>query len=168
MPRAGGVDAPWGRTSRPRGIAAICGWEHDHVSWSGLLITVGCALGGILVLWILLFVALCRYKPDDIGIRDALRLLPDLIRMLRRLAADPDVPRGVRIRLWLLLGYLLMPIDLVPDFIPIIGYADDVVIVALALRSVTSRAGPDALKRHWPGTPEGLAALRRLAGFTTP
>jgi uncharacterized membrane protein YkvA (DUF1232 family) len=68
--------------------------------------------------------------------------------------------------LWLLLGYLALPIDLVPDFIPVIGYADDAVIVVLALRSVTRRAGPEALERHWPGTPEGLAAIRRLARLT--
>jgi uncharacterized membrane protein YkvA (DUF1232 family) len=71
----------------------------------------------------------------------------------------------VRVRLWLLLGYLALPVDLVPDFIPVIGYADDAVIVALALRSVTRHAGADALERHWPGTPEGLAAVRRLAGL---
>jgi uncharacterized membrane protein YkvA (DUF1232 family) len=62
----------------------------------------------------------------------------------------------------LLLAYLALPIDLIPDFIPVLGYADDAVIVALVLRSVTRRAGPDALAEHWPGTPDGLAALRRL------
>ncbi|QNE21319.1 DUF1232 domain-containing protein [Kribbella qitaiheensis] len=76
-------------------------------------------------------------------------------------------PRGVRVRLWLLLIYLGLPFDLVPDFIPVVGYADDVVIVALALRSVTHHAGPAALERHWPGTPDGLAAIRRLAGLPT-
>lgn len=57
-----------------------------------------------------------------------------------------------------------MPIDLIPDFIPIFGYADDAIIVALALRSVARRAGGEALERHWPGTTEGLLAIRRLAG----
>ena len=77
---------------------------------------------------------------------------------------DPTLPRGVRVRLALLAGYLLLPIDLVPDFIPVIGYADDALIVVWALRSVTRSVGPEALDRHWPGTPEGLAALRLLAG----
>ena len=76
-----------------------------------------------------------------------MRLLPDLLRLLRRLAADGSLPRGVRVRLWLLLGYLALPIDLVPDFIPVLGYA-----------------GADAVMWHWPGTPEGLAALQRLTG----
>lgn len=93
-----------------------------------------------------------------------MRLLPDLLRLLRRLAADGSLPRGVRVRLWLLLGYLALPIDLVPDFIPVLGYADDAIVVALVLRSVVRRAGADAVMRHWPGTPEGLAALQRLTG----
>jgi uncharacterized membrane protein YkvA (DUF1232 family) len=121
--------------------------------------------GGLLLLWLGLLVALWLGRPDELRARDLLRLLPDLVRLLRRLAADPTVPRGVRVRLWFLLGYLLMPIDLVPDFIPVIGYADDAVIVALALRSVARHAGPDALERHWPGSPDGLAAVRRLAGL---
>ena len=78
------------------------------------------------------------------------------------MAADPDIPRGVRIRLALLLVYLALPVDLIPDFVPVIGYADDAIIVALVLRSTMRRAGPDALARHWPGTPEGLNALKRL------
>jgi uncharacterized membrane protein YkvA (DUF1232 family) len=84
---------------------------------------------------------------------------------VRRLAADPVLPRGVRVRLWLLLAYLLSPIDLVPDVLPVIGWADDAVVVALVLRSVVRRAGGDALDRHWPGTPDGLTAVRRLVGL---
>jgi uncharacterized membrane protein YkvA (DUF1232 family) len=98
-------------------------------------------------------------------LRDALRLLPDLVRLLRRLAADPTLPRGVRLRLLLLIGYLALPIDLIPDFIPVLGYADDAIVVALALRSVTRAAGPEALTRHWPGTPTGLEIVQRLAGL---
>jgi uncharacterized membrane protein YkvA (DUF1232 family) len=131
-------------------------------SWWAVLVGVA---GGVLLLWLALIVALWLGRPDDLRIRDALRLLPDLVRMLRRLAGDRALPRGVRIRLWLLLAYLALPIDLVPDFIPVIGYADDAVIVALALRSVTRRAGSEALDKHWPGTSDGLAAVRRLAGL---
>jgi uncharacterized membrane protein YkvA (DUF1232 family) len=64
----------------------------------------------------------------------------------------------------LLLAYLLSPIDLVPDFIPVIGYADDAVIVALVLRSVIKRAGADAIRRHWPGSPAGLDVILKAAG----
>jgi uncharacterized membrane protein YkvA (DUF1232 family) len=132
-------------------------------SWWGSLLAV---VGGLALLWLGLVAALWLARPEEVRVRDTLRLLPDLVRLLRRLAADPTLPGGVRLRLWLLLGYLALPIDLVPDFIPVIGYADDAVIVVLALRSVTRRAGPEALERHWPGTPEGLAAIRRLARLT--
>lgn len=128
---------------------------------------LGALLGGLLVLWVAMLVALWLARPDELRIRDALRLLPDLVRLLRRLASDSSLPRGVRVRLWLLLAYLACPIDLVPDFVPVIGYADDAVVVAFALRSVTRRAGPDSLERHWPGTPDGLAAIRRLARLAT-
>jgi uncharacterized membrane protein YkvA (DUF1232 family) len=121
------------------------------------------ALGGLLLLWVTLVAALWRSRPDDLQVKDALRLLPDLVRMLRRLAVDPEVPRGARLRLWLVLGYLLVPFDVVPDFIPVIGFADDAVVVALALRSVARAAGPEALDRHWPGSPEGLGVLKDLA-----
>ncbi|MFC6158271.1 YkvA family protein [Kribbella jiaozuonensis] len=133
-----------------------------NFAWWSVLIGVA---GGVLLLWVALIVALWIGKPDELTVRDALRLLPDLVRMLRRLAGDKTLSGGVRLRLWLLLTYLALPIDLVPDFIPVIGYADDAVVVALALRSVTRRAGPEALEKHWPGTPDGLAAVRRLAGL---
>jgi uncharacterized membrane protein YkvA (DUF1232 family) len=134
------------------------------VDWWRLLIAV---LGGVLLLWLLLLVLLWRARTDELTARDALRLLPDVVRLVRRLAADGSLPRGVRMRLWLLLGYLLMPIDLVPDVIPVLGYADDVVVVAWALRSVVRRAGVEALTRHWPGGPAGLAVVSRLAGVST-
>jgi uncharacterized membrane protein YkvA (DUF1232 family) len=120
--------------------------------------------GGLLLAWIALLVVLWRTAPERTTLHEALRLVPDVIRLMRRLAADPALPRGVRLRLWLLLGYLVMPIDLVPDFLPVVGYADDVIVVALALRSVARQGGPEALDKHWPGTPDGLAAVKRLAG----
>ena len=125
-------------------------------------ITLG-IVGGLILLWALMLVIMWRVSPDRHALREAFRLLPDLVRLLRNLAADASLPRGVRVRLWLLLAYLLLPIDLIPDFIPVLGYADDVIIVAIALRSVVKTAGPAALERHWPGRPEGLATLRRLA-----
>jgi uncharacterized membrane protein YkvA (DUF1232 family) len=128
--------------------------------WAWTLIGV---LGGLLLLWVLLIGVLWATRPDELRLRELLRLLPDVLRLLRRLAADGTLPRGVRVRLWLLLAYLALPVDLVPDFIPVLGYADDAVVVALVLRSVVRRAGTAALTRHWPGTPDGLDAVRRLA-----
>ena len=119
-------------------------------------------VGGLALVWAVLVAALYLTRPGEYDLEEALRLLPDLIRLVKRLATDPDTPRGVRIRLALLLVYLALPIDLIPDFIPVLGYADDAIIVALVLRSATRSAGTDALAKHWPGTPEGLIALKRI------
>ncbi|GGF99790.1 hypothetical protein GCM10007304_12120 [Rhodococcoides trifolii] len=120
---------------------------------------------GLLLLWGSLLIVLWRTKTDQAHLRDALRLLPDVVRLLRRLAADPNRRRGVRLRLVLLLMYLAMPIDIVPDFIPVLGYADDAIVVALVLRSVARRSGSRAIDEHWPGTVEGLDTIRRFAGL---
>jgi uncharacterized membrane protein YkvA (DUF1232 family) len=123
-------------------------------------IAVGLALTYLVVLGALLVV-----RPKGRLLGEALRLLPDLLRLLRRLAGDASVPRAARVRLWLLLGYLAVPIDLVPDFVPVLGYADDAIVVSLVLRSVVRRAGAPVVRRHWPGTDDGLAALGRLTGL---
>jgi uncharacterized membrane protein YkvA (DUF1232 family) len=114
------------------------------------------------VTYLALLSALLAARPQGNLLREALRLLPDLLRLSRRLVADRSVPRAARVRLWLLLGYLAVPIDLVPDFVPVLGYADDAIIVSLVLRSVVRRAGAPAVRRHWPGTDDGLGALSRL------
>lgn len=129
--------------------------------WSELLLGF---LAGLLLAWLLLLAVLLRTAPERGLLTQALRLLPDVVRLVGRLARDPQLPRGVRLRLWVLAGYLALPIDLVPDVIPVLGYADDAVAVALVLRSVVRAAGPEALERHWPGSPEGLATVRRLVG----
>jgi uncharacterized membrane protein YkvA (DUF1232 family) len=132
--------------------------------WGPLL----AVLAGLAVLWAVLVAALFvagRRSGSPMTLREAMRLLPDVVRLLRRLSTDPSLPRSLRWWLLLLIGYLALPIDLVPDFIPVAGYADDVLLVAWVLRSVVRRAGPEALDRHWPGTPQGLAVVRRLAGL---
>jgi uncharacterized membrane protein YkvA (DUF1232 family) len=121
------------------------------------------AVGGLLLCWLVLMAVLWLTRPDELSARELLRLLPDVLRLVRRLAGDRTLPRGVRVRLWLLMVYLAVPIDLVPDFLPVVGHADDAIVIALVLRSVVRRAGGAAVERHWPGTPEGLAALRRAS-----
>jgi uncharacterized membrane protein YkvA (DUF1232 family) len=121
---------------------------------------------GLLLLWLCLIVGLLvvARRQGNIGWREVLRLVPDVLVLLKRLAGDRTLPSSTRWKLIALLAYLASPIDLVPDFVPIIGYADDAVIVLLAVRSVARGAGADALRRHWPGTADGLAVLQRLAG----
>jgi uncharacterized membrane protein YkvA (DUF1232 family) len=131
-----------------------------------MMVRVLLGLGGALLLtWLALIVALVVARPNGDLLQQALRLLPDLLRLLRRLASDRSLPRGVRVRLWLLLAYLAIPIDVIPDFIPVLGYADDAIIVTAVLRSVVRRAGLEALHRHWPGTDDGLTAVIRLCGL---
>ncbi|MFC6087599.1 YkvA family protein [Sphaerisporangium aureirubrum] len=115
--------------------------------------------------WTLLIIALALIRPKGSLLTEALRILPDLLRLLRRLAADRTLPTGIRVRLGLLMAYLAMPIDLIPDFIPILGYADDAIIVTFVLRGVVRRAGLDAVRRHWPGSDDGFTALCRLTGI---
>lgn len=86
------------------------------------LISIAAAL---LLIWPRLVIALLIRKPDTVRLKEALRLLPELIGLLRRLAADSALPRDVRVRHGPLLAYLAMPFDLVPDFIPVLGYAAD-------------------------------------------
>jgi uncharacterized membrane protein YkvA (DUF1232 family) len=130
-----------------------------------VLVTLAGVGGGVLLVWLALVAFFALTRPKGGLLTEALRLLPDLLRFVARLARDGDLPRGVRIRLWLLLGYLALPIDLIPDVVPVLGYADDAIVVAVVLRATIRRAGRDAVDRHWPGTPAGLATVHRLAGI---
>lgn len=130
--------------------------------WLGLLISL---VLGLALVWALLIGTLAVIRPRGGLLREALRLLPDVIRLVHRLAADRSLPRGVRIRLGLLLAYLASPIDLVPDFIPVLGYADDAIVVTVVLRGVVRRAGLDVVRSRWPGTEDGFAVLCRLTGL---
>ena len=89
--------------------------------------------------------------------------IPDCVVLLRRLLADPRLPRRRKAVLVLLVGYLIVPIDLVPDFIPVAGQLDDVLIAAAALRYALRGGGPELISEHWPGPPESLAVVLRIA-----
>jgi len=133
--------------------------------WWDLAIGVAAAL---LVAWLALVIVLITLRPRGNLLREAIRVLPDVLRLVRRLAADASLPRGVRIRLGLLLAYLAIPIDLIPDFIPVLGYADDAIIVTAVLRSTVRHAGLGPVRAHWPGTDDGFTALVRLTGLEEP
>ena len=96
--------------------------------------------------------------------RGVVGFIPDCIVLLRRLLGDPRVPRGHKLLLGALIGYLALPLDLVPDFIPVAGHLDDAVIVALALRIVLRASGTELLREHWPGPESSLAVILRLIG----
>jgi uncharacterized membrane protein YkvA (DUF1232 family) len=122
-------------------------------------------VAALIVAWAALIVAVAIVRPPGGLLREAVRILPDVLRLIRRLASDKTLPMGVRTRLWLLLIYLALPFDLIPDFIPVLGYADDAIVVTAVMRSVVRRAGIVAVRRHWAGSDDGFAALCRLTGL---
>ena len=116
----------------------------------------------IAALWLALIAFLYATRPEQTRLRESARLVPDTFRLVRRLAADRTIPRKIRLPIWLLVVYLASPIDLVPDFIPIVGYTDDTILISFVLRRVIRRTGPEKLNEHWPGTPDGLDRLKHV------
>ena len=125
------------------------------------------AVISLFVLWLAFVLALFAVRPRGMNLRETRQVVPDTVRLLRSMYRDRTMPRGVRRWLRALLVYLAVPIDLVPDFIPVLGYADDVIVVAFVLRRVLRIAGPETLEHHWQGSAVGLVAVRRLAGLPT-
>ena len=113
--------------------------------------------GSILVLYAAFVVALivAGRRPSA---RDLARFIPDCIVLVSRLLRDPRVPLRHKLLLGALAGYLAMPFDIVPDFIPIAGHLDDVLVAYFTLRAVL-RGNADLLREHWPGSAGSLALL---------
>ena len=124
-----------------------------------VLIALGIAAG----LWVVSIVGLLV-----IGRRTAARqlamLLPNLVRLFRALLRDPRVPMGTKILLGLAIAWFVSPIDLVPEFIPVLGPLDDAVVAALVLRHVLRKAGRGVIAEHWSGDQATLGVLLRVAG----
>jgi uncharacterized membrane protein YkvA (DUF1232 family) len=88
--------------------------------------------------------------------------IPDCLMLVKRLLGDPRVPRRCKLLLGVLVAYLAMPLDLVPDFIPVAGQLDDAILVALVLRAVLRSGGESLLDEHWGGPARSLELVRRL------
>ncbi|MGZ4736606.1 MAG: YkvA family protein [Acidimicrobiia bacterium] len=112
--------------------------------------------------WAILVLAVVAARPRGLRAADVAFLMPDLVLLVGGLARDRSIPRRVRARIWILLAWMASPIDLIPDVIPIVGVAYDVILSYFVLRSVARVAGNGALTRHWRGGPDGLAALEHL------
>ena len=93
------------------------------------------------------------------AVRSVAGFIPDCIVLVRRLLGDPRVPRRHKQLLGALIGYLVLPLDLVPDFIPVAGQIDDALVVAVVLRIVLRGSGAALLREHWSG-PDELARAR--------
>jgi uncharacterized membrane protein YkvA (DUF1232 family) len=88
--------------------------------------------------------------------------VPDCLVLFRRLLSDPRLPRRRKLLLGLAIAYLAMPLDLIPDFIPVAGQLDDAIVVILLLRHLVRGAGSGLVAEHWPGPPQSLKALLDL------
>jgi uncharacterized membrane protein YkvA (DUF1232 family) len=119
-----------------------------------LLIGLGVAAGLWLALVLVLVVAGRRTQARELAV-----LLPNLIRLFHGLVRDPRVPRRTKWLLLLGLAWFASPVDLIPEFVPVLGPLDDAVVAALILRHILRVAGRDVVEDHWAGDP---ATLRRI------
>lgn len=118
-------------------------------------VLVGVAI--LAVSYLVLYLLARRLPPGPL--RDLVGLLPDCATCLRRLHRDHRVPRKAKVALWFALLWVLSPIDLIPEFLPVIGPLDDVVVVALALRYALRVSPREAVEDAWPGNPDVLTRL---------
>jgi uncharacterized membrane protein YkvA (DUF1232 family) len=124
--------------------------------WAWVLVGVAALYAALLAV---LFIAGWQAKAVALA-----RLIPDCVGLVRGLLNDPRVPRRWRLALAGLLAYLVMPFDLVPDFLPVVGQVDDAVLVVVVVRGVLRAAGPVVVAEHWAGSQSVLAILTRVAG----
>jgi uncharacterized membrane protein YkvA (DUF1232 family) len=118
----------------------------------------------LLVLWALLIALFWALRPKGVPVRELLGLIPDVLRLLRSVIGDRSAPTDVRLVLVGLLAWIVSPIDLIPDFIPVLGPLDDVVVAVVAMRYVRRRVGVEDLRRRWSGSADGFALLLRVIG----
>jgi uncharacterized membrane protein YkvA (DUF1232 family) len=125
---------------------------------------IGGVVLGLVLMWAVVLVLLVLFRPRNVPLRELVRVVPDVIRLIRSIITDRSVPLDVRAVLTLLLAWIVSPIDLIPEFIPVLGPLDDVVAAAVALRYTRRRLGIEEVRQRWVGTPDGFALLVRLIG----
>ncbi len=119
---------------------------------------------GLVAVWAILLILFWALRPKNVSVRELLGLIPDVLRLLRSVIGDRSAPLDVRLVLIGLLAWILSPIDLIPEFIPVLGPLDDVVVAVVAMRYVRRRVGIEDLRRRWTGTADGFALLTRVIG----
>jgi len=123
---------------------------------------------GVIAVWALLLVLFWVFRPRGVAAREIVRIVPDVVRLIRDLITDRTTPIDVRVVLVGLLVWIASPIDLIPEFIPVLGPLDDVVVAIVAMRFTRRRLGTERLRARWRGTADGLAMLERLIGTSEP
>ena len=93
-------------------------------------------------------------------------MIPNLVKLVGRLLLDPRVSRRAKITLGLAAAYVVSPLDLIPDMIPIVGWADEVILIMFAIDSLIDRAGPEVVEEHWDGPEDLLAMVREVVGLS--
>ena len=118
----------------------------------------------LVAVWALLLLVFWLLRPRDVPVREVVRVIPDVLRLLRALVTDGAVPLDARLVLVGLIAWILSPIDLIPEFIPGIGPLDDVIVAIVAMRYVRRRIGIDAIRARWSGSEDGMRLLVRVIG----
>ncbi len=121
-------------------------------------------VAAMVALWVACLALFWLVRPRDVPTRTVVAAVPDLLRLLRSLISDRSVPLDVRIVLVGLLAWIVSPIDLIPEFVPVLGPIDDVVVAVAALRYVRWRVGMPELRARWRGSEQGFAVVVRLLG----
>ena len=121
-------------------------------------------VAALLAVWAILLLLFWLLRPKDVPVREVVRVIPDVLRLLRALVTDGGVPLDARIVLVGLIAWILSPIDLIPEFIPGLGPLDDVIVAIVALRYVRRRIGIDGIRVRWTGSDDGLRLLVRVIG----
>lgn len=128
------------------------------MQWSWLLVSLA-----VFVVTYAAFIAWLVVRGRGEDARALATFIPDCIVLVSRLAREPRVPRRRKVLLFALVAYLSLPFDLVPDFIPVAGQLDDVIIVALVLRHFVAAGGEPLIRELWPGPERSLTPVLQLA-----
>jgi uncharacterized membrane protein YkvA (DUF1232 family) len=158
MPRATPSisSTPWMRSDDSGATVRAMDW----------LVGIGGVVAALVVVWLLAILLIWWHRPSRDAALEAIRLVPDILALGARLAADRDTPRSAKVALAVLVIWLASPIDLIPEFVPVLGPLDDIVVAAIVLRWVGRRVGVDRLRAGWRGTDASFERVLRLIGAT--
>jgi uncharacterized membrane protein YkvA (DUF1232 family) len=132
-----------------------------------VILTIGLATSLVAAVAALL-IAAAFARPRELSLGELLRVYPDLVRLLASLSKDRRVGRAVRWRLLVALVYNAQPFNVIPDFVPFIGFADNIVVTGWAVRSAVRTSGPAVVLSNWSGSRAGLTLVCRLCRLNIP